>query len=76
MRDLRYITVVNSSDFIDGLHRMQRLLNIPTKQNDNTSVLQAMSKLVSDKFSPEAMQQALNEAHKPKNEKEVQYSTL
>jgi hypothetical protein len=42
---------------VNGLHRMQRLLNIPTKENDNTAVLQAISKLIYDKLRPEIIQQ-------------------
>lgn len=57
-----------SQDFNDGLHRMQRLLNIPSKQDDNTSVLQAMSKLIADKLNPDAVKQAIEEAKKPKKE--------
>ncbi|RNA06337.1 hypothetical protein BpHYR1_023269 [Brachionus plicatilis] len=51
----------NSVDFVDGLNRMQRLLNVPTKSGDNLTVLQAISKLVSEKLNPKAVQASLEE---------------
>lgn len=47
----------NSAEFIDGLHRLQRLLNVPSKDDDTTSVLQAISKLVSEKLSANAVKE-------------------
>ena len=50
---------------------MQLLLNVPSKQNDNLSVLQAISKLISDKLNPSSVQNFLEEQNRNKNVKEV-----
>ena len=55
---------------------MQRLLNIPSKQDDTATVLQAISKLVADKFNKNSNQEALEDAKKSNKIKEVHLSKL
>lgn len=50
---------------------MQRLLNVPSKENDVLMVLQAISKLISDKLNPTAIKNALEQRNKPVDPKEV-----
>jgi hypothetical protein len=58
-------SIDNSQEFLDGLHRMQRLLDIPTKEGDMTSVLQATSKVIYDKLRADIIQANLaqNKSH-------------
>ncbi|CAF0720329.1 unnamed protein product [Brachionus calyciflorus] len=65
-----------SPDFVEGLHRMQRLLNVPTRPNDNLTVLQAISKLIADKLNPSSVQMFLDEQKQSKIEKESIQLTL
>lgn len=51
--------IVNSEDFKQGMYKLQRLLNIPSKENDSSTVLQAISKLIHDKLRPEVIQAAV-----------------
>jgi hypothetical protein len=39
---------------------MQRLLNIPSKTDDYTSVLQAISKIISEKLNASVIQEAIS----------------
>jgi hypothetical protein len=41
----------HSEDFKQGLEKLINLLNIPAKLDDNTSNLQAVSKLICEKFN-------------------------
>lgn len=53
------------------MEKVQRLLNVPSKLNDATSILQALAKLISEKLNPNAVQTCLNEQRNLKNETEV-----
>jgi hypothetical protein len=46
---------------------MQRLLNIPSKTDDYTSVLQAISKLISDKLNAVVIQNAITKNNDAKS---------
>ncbi len=53
------------------MEKVQRLLNVPSKLNDATSILQALAKLISEKLNSNAVQTCLNEQRNLKNGKEV-----
>ena len=53
------------------MEHVQRLLNVPSKLNDTTSILQALAKLISEKLNPSAVQACLNEQKISKNSNEV-----
>lgn len=48
----------SSAEFKEGLNRIRTLLNIPTKPDDTTAVLQAVSKLICEKLNPNAIKSA------------------
>lgn len=50
-----------SREFVEGLNQMQRILNVPTKSDDNLTVLQAVSKLISEKLNPKIVQSFLEQ---------------
>lgn len=52
---------------------MQRLLNVPSKPDDNLTVLQAVSKLVSEKLNPKNVQSFLEQYQ---DSKEVNFYVL
>ena len=49
----------NSEEFKQGLYQILRVLNVPVKLDDNTSCLQAVAKLISEKFNQTAINTAL-----------------
>ena len=51
--------------------KLQRLLNVPSKLNDITSVLQAISKLISEKLNQNAIQTVLSAEQKKTNDTAV-----
>jgi hypothetical protein len=53
------------------MEKVERLLNVPSKLNDTTSILQALAKLISEKLNPSAVQACLNEQKISKNSSEV-----
>lgn len=46
----------NSDEFKSGLSRLQSLLKVPSKHNDVTSILQAISEIISERLTPLALQ--------------------
>ena len=60
-----------SDEFRQGMEKVQRLLNVPSKLNDLTSVLQAIAKLISEKLNPTAVQACINEKISLLDKKEV-----
>ena len=50
----------NSEEFKQGLYQILRVLNVPVKLDDNTSCLQAVAKLISEKFNQTAINTALS----------------
>lgn len=53
---------------------MQQLLNIPSKQNDVATVLQAISHLISEKLNADSVRDTLNSASVKDNAKEVNHN--
>ena len=51
--------------------KLQRLLNVPSKLNDSTSILQAISKLISEKLNQNAIQNVLSAEQKKTNDTAV-----
>ncbi len=60
-------TLDNSQEFREGIERMQRLLNIPSKTDDYTSVFQAISKIISEKLNASVIQDTISKINNSKN---------
>lgn len=50
----------NSEEFKQGLYSVMRVLNVPARPDDNTSNLQAVAKLISEKLNQTALNAILN----------------
>jgi hypothetical protein len=50
----------NSQEFKDGIKRLMNLLNMPQKPDDVLTNFKALSRLITEKLNPDAIQNAIN----------------